>query len=351
MTKFLFNSQHRINAMNIQENISLLPFNTFGIDKNARFFAQAKSTDEVKYLIRKSEEMHLPLFVLGGGSNILLTKNLEALVLKMEIKGFELIGEDEKEIFLKVGAGESWHDFVMYCIQKNWGGVENLSLIPGTVGASPMQNIGAYGVEIKEVFDHLEAVDRDTLEIKNFSSEECRFGYRESVFKNDLKERYVITHVVFHLSKAPIINAEYGAIKHTLIEKGIDSPSIKDISDAVIDIRRSKLPDPARIGNAGSFFKNPTVPVPIFEKIKSEYPNVPGFSNEEGIKIPAAWLIEQSGWKGKRFGNIGVHQLQPLVLVNYGGGEGNDIKVLSSKIQESVQAKFEILLHPEVNFL
>ncbi|MCH6235095.1 UDP-N-acetylmuramate dehydrogenase [Cognataquiflexum rubidum] len=337
--------------MNIQENISLLPFNTFGIDKNARFFAIATSTEEVKILLQKSREMNVRLFILGGGSNILLTKNLEALVIKMEIKGFELIRENEKEVFLKVGAGESWHDLVKYCIQNNWAGVENLSLIPGTVGASPMQNIGAYGVEIKEVFDHLEAVDRNTLQIRSFSSEECKFGYRESVFKNDLKEQFVITHVVFRLLKSPRINTDYGAINQILKEKGIDSPTIKDISDAVIEIRRSKLPDPALIGNAGSFFKNPTVPVSIFEKIKSDYPNVPGFPNEEGVKIPAAWLIEQTGWKGKRFGNIGVHQFQPLVLVNYGGGDGYEIKELSKKIQESVLARFEILLHPEVNFL
>ena len=347
----MFNSQHRINAMNIQENISLLPFNTFGIDKNARFFAVATSTEEVKQLLQKSKEMNVPLFILGGGSNILLTKNLEALVIKMEIKGFELIRENENEVFLKVGAGESWHDLVKFCIQNNWAGVENLSLIPGTVGASPMQNIGAYGVEIKEVFDHLEAVDRNTLEIRSFSSEECKFGYRESVFKNDLKEQFVITHVVFRLLKSPRINTDYGAINQILKEKGIDSPTIKDISDAVIEIRRSKLPDPALIGNAGSFFKNPTVPVSIFEKIKSDYPNVLGFPNEEGVKIPAAWLIEQTGWKGKRFGNIGVHQFQPLVLVNYGGGDGYEIKELSKKIQESVLAQFEILLHPEVNFL
>lgn len=347
----MFNSQHRINAMNIQENISLLPFNTFGIDKNARFFAVAKSTDEVKQLILKSEEMKLPLFILGGGSNVLLTKDLGALVIKMEIKGFDLVGENEEGVLVKVGAGENWHDFVMYCIQNNWAGVENLSLIPGTVGASPMQNIGAYGVEIKEVFDHLEAIDRNTLEIRRFSSEECKFGYRESVFKTDLKDQYIITHVVFRLSKHPKINAEYGAIKQTLVEKGIQSPTIKDISEAVIEIRKSKLPDPAIIGNAGSFFKNPTVPVFTFEKIKSHYPGIPGFPNEEGIKIPAAWLIEQAGWKGKRFGKIGVHQYQPLVLVNYGGGDGTDIKDLSKKIQESVLAKFDVLLHPEVNFL
>jgi UDP-N-acetylmuramate dehydrogenase len=337
--------------MNIQENISLLPFNTFGIDKNARFFAIATSTEDVKQLIQKSKEMNVPLFILGGGSNILLTKNLEALVMKIEIKGFELIEEDENGVLVKVGAGESWHEFVLYCIQKNWGGVENLSLIPGTVGASPMQNIGAYGIEIKEVFDHLEAINRNTNEVRKFYSEECKFGYRESVFKNDLKEQYVITHVVFRLSKSPVIHAEYGAIRQTLKEKGIETPIIKDISDAVIEIRRSKLPDPAHIGNAGSFFKNPTVPVSIFENIKSEFPNVPGFPNEEGVKIPAAWLIEQTGWKGKRFGNIGVHQFQPLVLVNYGGGEGNDIKELSSKIQESVLNKFNVLLQPEVNFL
>lgn len=351
MTKFIFNSQHGIDLMNIQENISLLPFNTFGIDKNANFFAKAESTEDVKFLIQKSKEMNLNLFVLGGGSNILLTKDLEALVIKMEIKGFELVREDKNDVFIKVGAGESWHDFVIYCIEKNLAGVENLSLIPGTVGASPMQNIGAYGVEIKEVFDALEAVDRNTLDIRRFSSDDCKFGYRESVFKNDLKEQFIITYVTFKLSKTAKINANYGAIRETLEAKGILTPTIKDISEAVIKIRKSKLPDPALIGNAGSFFKNPTVSVQTFEKIKAHYPNVPGFPNEDGIKIPAAWLIEQAGWKGKRFGNIGVHQYQPLVLVNFGGGDGNDIKDLSAKIQESVQTRFDILLHPEVNFL
>jgi UDP-N-acetylmuramate dehydrogenase len=347
----LLNSQHRIDAMNIQENISLLPFNTFGINKKARFFAVAKTSDDVRHLIKTSKEKDLPLFILGGGSNILLTKDIEALVLKIEIKGFEIVGENDREVFLKVGAGESWHDFVLHCIENNLAGVENLSLIPGTVGASPMQNIGAYGVEIKEVFDHLEAINRTTLELKSFSSEGCKFGYRESVFKNDLKNQYVITHVTFRLSKSANINAEYGAIKQTLTEKGIANPTIKDISDAVIEIRRSKLPDPAIIGNAGSFFKNPTVSLSAFEKIKSNYPAIPGFPNEEGIKIPAAWLIEQAGWKGKRFGNIGVHQFQPLVLVNYGGGDGIEIKNLSKKIQDSVKEKFEIELQPEVNFI
>jgi UDP-N-acetylmuramate dehydrogenase len=337
--------------MNIQENISLLPFNTFGIDKNARFFAIANSPEEVKQLLFKAKEMDLPIFILGGGSNILLTNDIEALVIKIEIKGFELTEEDEHDVLIKVGAGENWHDFVIHCIQNNYAGVENLSLIPGTVGASPMQNIGAYGVEIKEVFDRLEAIDRKTLEPRTFSSPECRFGYRESVFKNELKDRFIITHVVFRLSKSAHINDGYGAIRQILVEKGIQYPTIKDISEAVIEIRRSKLPDPAIIGNAGSFFKNPTVSVLSFEKIKSEFPNVPGFPNEDGIKIPAAWLIEQAGWKGKRFGNIGVHQFQPLVLVNYGGGDGNEIKDLSKKIQDSVQEKFDLFLQPEVNFI
>jgi UDP-N-acetylmuramate dehydrogenase len=268
----------------------------------------------------------------------------------MEIKGIHVEDYSENEVLVKVGAGENWHEFVLFCIEKGYAGVENLSLIPGTVGASPMQNIGAYGVEIKEVFDSLWAIERDVLAFRKFSWEECAFGYRESIFKGALKDRYIITQVWFRLSKQPTIKTSYGAIQDTLKEMGKDQPSIKDVSDAVIQIRRSKLPDPAEIGNAGSFFKNPTIPTEQFDTLKIEYPHIPGFSGEGGVKVPAAWLIEQTGWKGKRFGNIGVHAKQPLVLVNYGGGEGKDIVQLSRDIQASVKETFGIDLHPEVNF-
>ncbi|WP_373494644.1 UDP-N-acetylmuramate dehydrogenase [Aquiflexum sp.] len=337
--------------MNIQENISLQPFNTFGIDKKAKFFVKAKSEEDVKQALDFAKKSNLPIFILGGGSNILLTKDLDALVIKMEITGIKIIGENEDEVFVEVGAGENWHTFVLHCIENDWAGAENLSLIPGTVGASPMQNIGAYGVEIKEIFQSLQAINRDTLEMKVFNAGDCGFGYRDSVFKNDLKNQFVITKVIFSLKKKPVFHMEYGSIKQTLEEMGVKTPSIAFISKAVIQIRQSKLPDPKVIGNAGSFFKNPTVPFDFFETLKKAYPEIPSFPNEQGVKIPAAWLIEKAGWKGKTFDKIGVHKNQPLVLVNYGGGDGHDIKLLSEKIQQSVLQQFGILLHPEVNFL
>ncbi|WP_291783071.1 UDP-N-acetylmuramate dehydrogenase [Cecembia sp.] len=337
--------------MNIQENISLLPYNTFGIDKKARFFVQASTEEDIKTAVLKAKSMRLPVFILGGGSNILLTQDLEALVVKIEIVGISKVSETEEAVFVEVGAGENWHNFVLYCIQKQWAGVENLSLIPGTVGASPMQNIGAYGVEIKEVFQQLKAIHRETLEEKYFDWEACQFGYRESVFKNKVKDQYIITKVVFKLKKTPVFRTEYGAIKETLNTMGVKTLSIKNISDAVIQIRQSKLPDPREIGNAGSFFKNPTISEGEFENLQKEYPDVPHFPQYPGIKIPAAWLIEKSGWKGKTFGKIGVHKNQPLVLVNYGGGEGSEIAKLSKQIQQSVKEKFNISLHPEVNII
>ena len=335
--------------MNIQENISLLPYNTFGIDKKAKYFVQAASEKNIKSVLLETKKLNLPLIVLGGGSNILLTKDLKAIVLKIELKGIKVIEENEDNILVEVGAGENWHDFVLHCIGKGWAGVENLSLIPGTVGASPMQNIGAYGVEIKEVFQQLTAIHRESLEEKTFDWNACRFGYRESVFKNELKDQFIICRVVFKLSKRPVFHTEYGAIKETLEKMGATVLNIKHISDAVIKIRQSKLPDPKIIGNAGSFFKNPTLSLSSYALLKQDYPTIPGFPNKEGIKVPAAWLIEQTGWKGKTFGKIGVHIKQPLVLVNYGGSEGEDIKLLSQRIQESIKAKFGIELHPEVN--
>lgn len=337
--------------MNIQENISLKPYNTFGIDKKARFFVEASSENEIKKALIKAKELGLPLVVLGGGSNILLTKDLDSLILKIDIKGIQVRDQNAENIIVEVGAGENWHEFVLHCLHQNWSGVENLSLIPGTVGASPMQNIGAYGIEIKDVFQSLIAINRETLEESEFDWDACRFGYRESVFKNDLKDKYIITRVIFKLNKKPVFHTEYGAIKATLAEMKVKELSISAISNAVIKIRQSKLPDPKIIGNAGSFFKNPTVSDSQFENLRRNYPDIPGYPNEEGVKIPAAWLIEQTGWKGKKFGNIGVHKQHPLVLVNYGGGDGKDIQHLSEEIQKSVLQKFHIELHPEVNFL
>ncbi|SIT01210.1 UDP-N-acetylmuramate dehydrogenase [Belliella pelovolcani] len=347
----MLNSQEEFSAMNIQENISLKSYNTFGIDKKAKFFAIANTEEDVLEALEKAKEWNIPLLILGGGSNILLTQDINALVLKMEISGINLIEESKEDVFVEVGAGENWHQFVLHCIEQNWAGVENLSLIPGTVGASPMQNIGAYGIEIKEVFHTLRAINRDSGKTEVFDWNECQFGYRESVFKNALKDQYIITKVSFKLKKNPIFNISYGAIEETLQTMGIKELNIKAISDAVIQIRQSKLPDPAVIGNAGSFFKNPTISQEQFDKLKSEYPNIPGYPNENGIKVAAAWLIEQAGWKGQTFGKIGVHKLQPLVLVNYGDGDGKEIANLSKKIQTSIQEKFGILLHPEVNFI
>jgi len=339
--------------MKIQENISLKPFNTFQIDKKARFFTEVHSKEDVVESLRVSQQRNIPVFILGGGSNILLTKDVFALVIKIDIKGIEVTKEDNDHVWVRVGAGEIWHDFVLYAIENNWAGIENLSLIPGTVGASPMQNIGAYGVEIKTVFDHLEAINRKTLTSEIFDHEQCDFGYRESIFKNREKDRYVITHVTYKLSKKPSYNISYGDIKTTLQEMGINENdlSISAVSKAVIAIRESKLPNPVEIGNAGSFFKNPTLSVSQYNLLKENHPEIPGYPQEKGVKVPAAWLIEKSGWKGKTFGEIGVHKRQPLVLVNYGNGDGEAIKALAEKIQKDVFEKFRVTLSPEVNFI
>jgi UDP-N-acetylmuramate dehydrogenase len=337
--------------MKIQENISLKPFTTFGIDKKAKFFTTVETLDELKIALLAAKEKQLPVFILGGGSNILLTRDIEGLVIKLEIKGINLVKEEGDQLWVEVGAGEMWHELVLHSIAQDWAGLENLSLIPGTVGASPMQNIGAYGVEIKDVFDSLQAMHRETLEMQSFDAEACQFGYRESVFKQTLKDQYVITSVTFRLSKTPNFHLEYGAIREVLAANDIDQPSIRAISDAVIQIRQSKLPDPKEIGNAGSFFKNPTIPNAQFDALKASYPSIPGYPSAEGVKVAAGWLIEQTGWKGKRIGEVGVHAKQALVLVNYGGGTGEEIKKLSEQIQASVYDKFGVKLQAEVNFI
>jgi len=337
--------------MKIQENISLKPFTTFGIDKKAKFFTTVETLDELKAALLAAKEKQLPVFILGGGSNILLTRDLDGLVIKLEIKGINLVKEEGDQLWVEVGAGEMWHELVLHSIAQDWAGLENLSLIPGTVGASPMQNIGAYGVEIKDVFDSLQAMHRETLEMQSFNAEACRFGYRESVFKQTFKDQFVITSVTFRLSKTPNFHLEYGAIREVLAANGINQPSIRSISDAVIQIRQSKLPDPKEIGNAGSFFKNPTIPNAQFEALKASYPSIPGYPSSEGVKVAAGWLIEQTGWKGKRIGEVGVHAKQALVLVNYGGGTGEEIKKLSEQIQASVYDKFGVQLQAEVNFI
>ena len=337
--------------MKIQENISLKNYNTFGIDKKARYFCEAVSEEEVISCITFAEEIGIQIFILGGGSNILLLNDLEYFVIKINIKGKEIIEETPNHVFIKVGAGENWHEFVSYCIDKNLAGTENLSLIPGTVGASPMQNIGAYGVEIQSIFHELVAINRISKSKQTFDWTACKFDYRESVFKNELKNQFIICHVVFKLNKTPEFNIEYGAIKSTLEELEIKELSLQAVSRAVIHIRQSKLPDPKDIGNAGSFFKNPTIDISHFEKLKEIFPDIPGFKMEEGIKIPAAWLIEKGGWKGYKEGRTGVHRTQPLVLVNYGNSDGKEILELSLKIQKSIKDKFGVILTPEVNFI
>ncbi len=334
----------------ISENISLKPFNTFGIDvKTKRFarFANVKGLSDI--LSQRNED---PLLILGGGSNILMTRDFNGLVLKNEIKGYEVISENEENVIVKVGAGEVWHEFVLKNIENNFGGTENLSLIPGSVGASPMQNIGAYGVEIKDVFVELEAFHIKTGEIHNFSHKECNFGYRESVFKREKKGEYIIVSVTYRLTKKHKVNVVYGAILEELQKNGVAQPTIKSVSNAIIAIRSSKLPDPKEIGNAGSFFKNPVVNVSILNEIKKTHPTVPNYPAPNGkVKLAAGWLIEKAGWKGKRIKNYGVHKNQALVLVNYGNSTGAEILDLSSRIIADVENEFGVCLEREVNII
>lgn len=334
----------------ISENTSLLPYNTFGIDVKASKFGRFSCTEELRALLphRGKEEK---LLILGGGSNVLLTEDFEGLVIRNEIKGFEVISEDEDTVDIKVGAGEVWHEFVLQSIEKGYGGVENLSLIPGSVGASPMQNIGAYGVEIKDVFVSLEAYHIESGEVHTFDKEACQFGYRESVFKRRLKGQYIIVSVTYRLTKNHSLNTSYGAIEAELKERGVTNPTIKDVSDAVIAIRQSKLPDPKEIGNAGSFFKNPVVEKSVLVSIQEKYENVPNYPAGDKVKLAAGWLIEQAGWKGKTFDTFGVHKKQALVLVNYGGSKGQSILDLSTQIIADVQAKFGVQLEREVNII
>jgi UDP-N-acetylmuramate dehydrogenase len=339
--------------MQIQENISLKPYNTFHINTTARYFTKFTSVPELEEVITFPASKKITnTLILGGGSNILLTQDYDGLVAKNEIKGIEVVKEDAEHFYLKAGAGENWHQFVLYCIQNNYAGVENLSLIPGSVGASPMQNIGAYGVEIKDVFYELEGYDLENRKARNFSTKECEFGYRESIFKRKYKDKFIITSVTFRLDKVPKYNTSYGAIKQELEKMGVEELSISAVSQAVINIRQSKLPDPAIIGNAGSFFKNPTISTEQFETLQRQFPDIVGYtvSNKE-VKLAAGWLIEQCGWKGYRKGDAGCHAQQALVLVNYSNANGIDIYDLSTKIMNSVEEKFDVFLEREVNII
>jgi UDP-N-acetylmuramate dehydrogenase len=336
--------------MQVQARFSLKNYNTFGIEAKAKLFAEFQNIEELRELLQKY--LLEPKLILGGGSNILFTQDFAGLVLKNCILGISQIADNQAFVDLRVGAGENWHQFVLHCLANNWAGVENLSLIPGLVGASPMQNIGAYGVEVKDVIISVEALARADGSLRTFSNAECKFGYRESIFKNELKDQYIITHVNFRLRKQAIFNVSYGDIQKTLQTLDNQELTIQAISQAICQIRQSKLPNPAEIGNAGSFFKNPEISKEQFEKLKIEFPAIPNYPiNETKVKIPAGWLIEQAGWKGKRVGNIGVHEKQALVLVNYGEGKGGEIKQLAQEIQDSIVGKFGILLKPEVNFV
>ncbi len=335
----------------LQRNTLLKTHNTFGINASASFFARFKSEEELLVLLKENKNHEL--FILGGGSNILFTKNFEGLVLKNEIKGFNILQESDKSVLVEAGAGMNWHEFVLKCLDLNFGGVENLSLIPGNVGASPMQNIGAYGVEIKDVFEYLDAIHIKTGTLKRFTNKDCAFGYRESIFKNKVKGEYIISRVGFRLTKEHVINTSYGAINKELENQNILNPNIKDVSNAVIAIRKSKLPDPNKIGNAGSFFKNPIIPLATLTVLQEKYPSVPNYpAGAESVKLAAGWLIEQAGWKGKTFNeSYGVHKNQALVLVNYGNATGNEILNLSNLIINDVKEKFGVQLEREVNIL
>ena len=336
--------------MHIEHNKSLREFNTFGIDVNAAQFASVKSTGELRELLR--DHSRESLFILGGGSNMLLTKEISELVVHIDIKGIEIAEEDDTSVTLKVMAGENWHDFVMYCVDHGYGGIENLSLIPGNVGAAPIQNIGAYGVELKDVFIQCEALNLLSNEVETFDKEQCKFDYRDSVFKNELKGKYVIVSVTLNLSKEGYhkINSSYGAINDILSDRNISEPGIKDISEAVISIRRSKLPDPDEIGNSGSFFKNPVLTAEAFNEFLNKFPEAPYYTiSENEFKVPAGWLIQQAGFKGVKRGDAGVHDRQALVLVNHGSASGTEILELSAEIQEKVLEMFNIPLEREVN--
>lgn len=346
--------------MQILENISLRQYNTFRIDVHTRFFSVFRQLDELADWTDKNPR--LQNLILGGGSNILFTEDFDGAVLKNEIMGIEEIGEDEDYVYIQAGAGENWHSFVQYCIHRNWGGLENLSLIPGTVGAAPIQNIGAYGVELREVFNSLNAYHLKDKKIHYFTAGDCDFGYRQSVFKKQLKGQCVILNVTFKLRKKPVLNTAYGAVLQELEKMQVKELNIQSVAQAVINIRSSKLPDPAVIGNAGSFFKNPEVPLLQFKSLEKDYCGIPHYpvkkypdakdGNHNGlVKLAAGWLIEQCGWKGYRRGDAGVHEKQSLVLVNHGNATGKEIYDLSENILQSVYLKFGILLEREVNII
>lgn len=337
--------------MEIKHNFSLKNYNTFGIEAKAKSFVEVGNTAELAQILK--EHQNEKLFILGGGSNMLLTQDIDALVIYVNLKGKNILKEDDDFVWVQGNAGENWHEFVLWNLEQNFGGIENMSLIPGNVGTTPIQNIGAYGAEIKDTMISCEAMNIKTQETVTFNNAECKFGYRESIFKNEAKNQYVITSVVYKLTKKNHkINTSYGAIDSELAKHNISNPTIQDVSNAVIAIRKSKLPDPKELGNSGSFFKNPIVPKKVYEKAHAQFPDMPHYTvGENEVKVPAGWLIEQAGFKGKRFGDAGVHTLQALVLVNYGNATGQEILNVSKDIQKTILEKYGIAIEAEVNII
>ena len=337
--------------MEITANFSLKNHNTFGIEAKAKQFVSVHSVAELKTVLQENSSQKK--FILGGGSNMLLTQDIDALVIHVDLKGKKIIEENDDYVLAEAQAGENWHEFVLWTIGQDFGGLENMSLIPGNVGTTPIQNIGAYGTEIKDTFFYCEALNIKTLEVKKFTKEECKFGYRESIFKNEAKDQYIITSVVFKLTKQKHkINISYGDIAAELTKREIVVPTLIDVSNAIITIRQSKLPDPKELGNSGSFFKNPIIPKSDFERIHLLHPEMPSYTvSETEVKVPAGWLIEKAGFKGKRFGDAGIHKNQALVLVNYGNATGQDILNVSKDIQKTVKALFDIEIEAEVNII
>ncbi|WP_327438464.1 UDP-N-acetylmuramate dehydrogenase [Pseudomonas donghuensis] len=332
-----------------QQQVSLKPYNTFGIDVKARYFTEVHSDDEVRQTLARASEQGVPVLVVGGGSNLLLTGDIQALVMRMASRGLRILSDDGERVVVEAEAGEPWHPFVQWSLAQGLAGLENLSLIPGTVGAAPMQNIGAYGVEIKDVFAGLTALDRETGELRDFSLEECAFAYRDSLFKRH-PGRWLILRVRFALSRVMHAHLEYGPVRQRLSEQGVSQPTAQNVSDAICSIRREKLPDPLELGNAGSFFKNPVVAAVLAEKIRLQYPGLVAYPQADGqFKLAAGWLIEQAGWKGHREGDAGVHRLQSLVLVNYGQASGVQLHQLAQKIQADILERFGVELEMEPN--
>ena len=357
--------------MHLDQKVSLKAFNTFGMEAEARYFVEAKTHSEVLTLLNYRHMIHMPIFFLGGGSNVLFTRDFPGIVIRINSKGIAIREQDENHVLVTAEAGENWDEFVQHCVSQGWAGLENLSLIPGTVGAAPIQNIGAYGVEVKDAIDSVQVVEINSGKQRRYSNVDCDFGYRDSIFKRELKGKVIILNVTFRLAKVAVSGSEgvtkslshkvtkphalrldYGDIRGELERNGVVDPAIGDVREAVCNIRRRKLPDPAEIGNAGSFFKNPVISEKLLVSLLEKFPGLPSYPQaDENLKIPAAWLIEQCGWKGYRNGDAGVHPNQPLVLVNYGTATGQQILNLANQIMDSVQQKFGIRLETEVNVI